>query len=513
MRSGNRQAPFADPLGDEAETWVDRWLGRLTPRQKLAQRLVVLPGHDGGGRPDVDVRAALAAGLGVLHGLVGTTVSGAGRYHAEVDDLCAGLGVPPVLVAANLESGIGYTLGGGGTDFPYPRGVGFSGSTEVARRIAEAAAREARLVGFHWTFSPCVDVLTNPDDPILGVRAFGVDAIRTGQLGAAQVRGYQDGGLLATAKHFPGHGDSAQDTHSESAVLARTRQDHDRLHLPPFRDAVAAGVASVMVAHVALPALGVDGPASLSSQVNRTWLREEMGYDGLVVTDSLRMGAIAARWSTADAAVAALAAGADVANVKCLAGEVPALLDALEEALSAGVLDGGELDRSVARLLRARTWLGLHRGHRIDLDRCRELDAGGEWEDSGLARTVSARGGPVTGPVIVVGDSDLAARVAARLGVAHVAERPEEPGALVRPGAVVVAVTCPLPVDGGRDSEAFAAAVRSARAAGQDVVAVVNSTCVADDLRVGAPSVSVPAVDAFGIVSRAAVAAVAEVLR
>lgn len=513
MRSGNRQAPLADPLGDEAETWVDRWLGRLTPRQKLAQRLVVLPGQTGDGRPDAAVRDALASGLGVLHGLTAISVSGAGRYHAEVDDLCAELGVPPVLVGANLESGIGYTLGGGGTDFPYPRGVGFSGSAELARRVAEAAAREARAVGFHWTFSPCVDVLTNPDDPILGVRAFGVDAERTGRLGAAQVAGYQSGGLLATAKHFPGHGDSAQDTHTSSAVLARTREDHERLHLPPFRDAVAAGVASVMVAHVALPALGVDGPASLSPLVNRVWLREELGFDGLVVTDSLRMGAIARRWNTADAAVAALASGADVANVKCPADEVPALLDALEEALTAGVLDHDELDRSVTRLLRARTWLGLHRGHGIDLDLCRQLDAGAVWEDPELARTVNAHVSPVVGPVVVVGDGELAAQVAARLGAVHVAVRPEEPGALTRPGAVAVAVTCPLPVDGGRDSEAFAAAVRSARAAGQDVVAVVNSTCAAEDLRVGAPSVSVPAVDAFGIVSRAAVAAVAEVLR
>ncbi|MFJ5993147.1 glycoside hydrolase family 3 N-terminal domain-containing protein [Lentzea sp. NPDC092896] len=513
MRSGNRQAPAADPLGDEAETWVDRWLGKLTPRQKLAQRLVVLPGQTGEGCPDDAVRGALAAGVGVLHGLTSISVSGAGRYHAEVGDLCAELGVPPVLVGANLESGIGYTLGGGGTDFPYPRGVGFSGSAELARRVAEAAAREARAVGFHWTFSPCVDVLTNPDDPILGVRAFGVDAERAGQLGAAQVRGYQSGGLLATAKHYPGHGDSAQDTHSESSVLARTREDHERLHLPPFRDAVAAGVASVMVAHVALPALGVDGPASLSALVNRVWLREDLGFDGLIVTDSLRMGAIAGRWNTADAAVMALAAGADVANVKCPAAEVPALLDVLEEALSAGVLDHDELDRSVTRLLHARTWLSLHRGHGIDLDLCRSLDAGADWEDPERARTVNAQASRLAGPVVVVGDSELAAQVAVRLDAAHVAAPPEEPGALTRPGVAVVAVTCPLPVDGGRDSEAFAQAVRSARAAGQDVVAVVNSTCAAADLRVSGPSVSVPAVDAFGIVSRAAVAAVAEVLR
>src|SRR5258708_1562134 len=147
MQSSDSQAPLAHSLGDEAETWIDLQLGKLTPRQKLAQRLIALPGVTDGDRPDVDTRAALAAGLGVLHGLVGTTVSGAGRYHVEIAELGDALGVPPALVSANLESGIGYTLGGGGTDFPYPRGIGHCDDADVAWRVAEKAAREARLVG------------------------------------------------------------------------------------------------------------------------------------------------------------------------------------------------------------------------------------------------------------------------------------------------------------------------------------------------------------------------------
>ncbi|MBP2479067.1 beta-glucosidase-like glycosyl hydrolase [Crossiella equi] len=493
---------------------MDDRLGLLTPRQKLAQCIVALPGLDGSGCPDQDTRAALAAGLGVLHGLVGTSVSGAGHYHARVAELGAGLGLPPPLVSANLESGIGYTLGGGGTDFPYPRGIGHSDDPELAERVAAEAAREARAVGFHWTFSPCVDVLTTPADPILGVRAFGVDAVRTGVLGAAQVRGYQAGGVLATAKHFPGHGDSTKDTHAELSTLDRSEREHELRHLPPFRAAVAAGAASVMVAHVSLPALGVHGPASLSPLVNRRWLRTELAYDGLVVTDSLRMGAIAARWTPAEAAVAALAAGADVANLKCPAAEVPAVLDTLEEALSAGWLDREELDRSVTRLLRARTWLGLHQEPGIDLDRCRELDEGRTWADPARTRTVSAE--PVSGVAnpVVVGESELARQLAARLAAPHVAAPPEalERVAHEHPGATLVAVTCPLPVDGGRDSTAFAVSVEAARRAGHPVLAVVNSTAAARDLRVAAPAVSVPAVDAFGIVSGAAVAAVAELL-
>jgi beta-N-acetylhexosaminidase len=261
-----------------------------------------------------------------------------------------------------------------------------------------------------------------------------------------------------------------------------------------------------MVAHVALPAFGVDGPASLSSLVNRTWLREDLAYNGIVVTDALRMGAVAAGWTTAEAAVAALAAGADVANVKCPAGEIPAILDVLEAALADGVLDGDELDVSVARLLRARAWLGLDQAHGIDLARSAELDAGQAWSDPELASTVSTSCSPkISGPVVVVGSGELARRLALRLSA------PWETGPLAmvaNPGATLVAVTCPLPVDGGRDSAEFAAEVRAARAAGRSVIAVVNSAATAANLRVAGPSVSVPAVDAFEMVSDAAVAAV-----
>ena len=517
MRTPEGHDFAADPLVSQAENWVDHQLGTLTPRQKLAQRLIALPGT-ADNHPDSATRTALHAGLGVLHGLVGTSVSGAARYHLDVAEYCAEHGLPPALIAANLEAGVGYTLGGGGTDFPYPRGVGHSDDADVARRIAEQAAREARLVGFHWTFSPCVDVITTPHDPILGVRAFGLDADRTSVLGAAQVRGYQAGGLLATAKHFPGHGDSPADTHAELAILPRTADDHERVHLPPFRAAVTAGVASVMVAHVALPQLGIDGPASLSPVVNRTWLRTELAYQGIIVTDALGMGAIAATWSSGEAAVAALAAGGDVANVKCATGAVPAILDALEEALADGVLDHDELDRSVARLLHARAWLGLHREHGVDLARCRELDAGGSWTDAELVRTVSTRSQPrVPGPAVVVGQSELARRLARSLAVPHeaVAVSQESLVLLARehPDATLVAVTSPLPAEGGRDSAEFASAVGSARASGHSVVAVVNSAAPAAQLRVDGPSVSVPAVDAFDMVSNAAIAAVVAALR
>jgi hypothetical protein len=196
--------------------------------------------------------------------------------------------------------------------------------------------------------------------------------------------------------------------------------------------------------------------------------------------------------------------------VKCPAEQIPSILDALEGALADGRLPRDELDGSVARLLRAKASLGLDQGHGIDLDRCAELDAGAAWQGPGLAGTVSVNGRPeIARPAVVVGDSELARRLAVRAALPLEAVAVNEES-LTRAGVTVVAVTCPLPVDGGRDSAAFAAAVRSAREAGARVVAVVNSTARATDLRVDGPSVSVPAVDAFEMVSESAVAAVVE---
>jgi beta-N-acetylhexosaminidase len=494
--------------------WIETQLDRLTPAQRLAQLVLVLPGVDAG-RPDAATRHALELGVGALHSVTAMSAAAAARYHNEVADICAAAALPPALISANLESGLAYALGASGTDFPYPRGVGLSGSAELAYAVARASAEEARAVGYHWTFSPCVDVVRTPDDPILGVRAYGVPPAQTAELATAQIRGYQDGGLLATAKHFPGHGDSSVDSHRDLPRLDRGRAEHESVHLPPFRASIAAGVASIMVAHLTLPLLGVDDPASLSATVNRQWLRADLGFDGLVVTDALRMAAISRRLEPAQAALAALRAGADVANVKCAADEAPRIVDHLVAALADGLLDEDEINASVRRLLAARVRLGLHESTHVDVERAAQLDHREVWRDPRRASTVSHHGtAPVPGrPVVVVGDSALARRLAA-IGPGFVLEpEPLTAGSLVRaadrhPGAMLLPVFSPGTVSVAAQRKAVAGIT------GRPDAIVVNSSATADAFAdLAGYVITVPAVDAFDIRTDAAVYGALDVLR
>ncbi|TDD23487.1 hypothetical protein E1218_17800 [Kribbella turkmenica] len=514
------------PMVDQTERWIDEQLGRMTPAQKLAQRLLVLPGVDAG-RPDAATCQALELGVGALHSVTGMPASAAARYHNAVARICADAAVPPALISGNLESGVAYSLGTSGTHLPYPRGVGLAGDAEVAYRVAAAGAVEARSVGYHWTFSPCVDVISVPDDPILGVRAYGVPAPETAELGSAQIRGYQDHGVLATAKHFPGHGDSTVDSHLGLPRITRSRAAYEADHLPPFRAAVEAGVATVMVAHLVLPELGVAEPASLSARVNRGWLRSELGFTGVIVTDSLRMAAIADSHQPATAALLALRAGADVANVKCPAELAPQIVEHLLEAMADGALDETELDDSVRRLLVARARIGLDTNNPVDENRAAGLDAALAWNDETRAGTVSihpAGRGPwpslADGGFVVVGDSPLARRLVelgSRRGLRLMLEPdPLAEGILTRvaarhPGRPVVPVFCPRtdPVAHQRES------VHRVTADAPSAVAavVVNSVSSAEYFgEVGHPVVTTPAVDAFGIVTDAAVDATLDVL-
>ncbi|WP_084469632.1 glycoside hydrolase family 3 protein [Jiangella gansuensis] len=506
MTSSPRQEPAAllpeDPLA------------ALDRRQRIAACILVMPGIGADGLPDAATAAAVRAGVGALHSIVGMPASAAARYHAEVRRIAAEAGVPAPLIAGNLEAGIGYSLGRTGTDLPYPRGVGVAADPELAYRTALLAGREARAVGFEWTLSPTIDVLTTDQDPILGVRAFGVDAATTAELGAAQVRGFRDGGVVSTAKHFPGHGDSAVDSHLGLPVIDRDLETHEQVHLRPFVAAIAAGVQTIMVAHVVLPALGVDEPASLSATVNRVWLREQLGFEGVIITDSLRMAAVSARWSSAESTVLALASGADVANVKCEASELPQLIEAVAAAVDDGRVDPAELDRSVLRLFRLRAEIASFGAQLPAPD---ELDTALRWDDPDRAATVDVAG-PLSAldGLTVVGDSEFAGRLTAAaaargLDVGHVAE-PATAATLERLADAAAGTLLPVIVPSialSDEDRAQIAEVVAASVSPQVAAVVVNGVMAAASLAADDAAVIVaPAVDAFGICTEATVDAV-----
>lgn len=285
-----------------------------------------------------------------------------GLQHAVTED---GSGIP-LLVAADQEQGAVARLGPPFTELPGNMALGAGGSERDAYQAALMTGRELRAVGINQDYAPAVDVNANPRNPIIGVRSYGADPQLVARLASAQVNGHSDAGVIATAKHFPGHGDTSVDSHLGLPVVDRSRHDWDDIDAVPFRTVVQAGVDAVMSAHIVVPALDPAGhPATLSAPILTGVLREELGFDGLVVTDSLRMQGVRAKYSDASVPVLALQAGADqLAIPPNLELAVGAVLDAVRS----GALSEERIDRSVERVLRVKHARGLFDEPYVDED-------------------------------------------------------------------------------------------------------------------------------------------------
>lgn len=277
----------------------------------------------------------------------------------------------PLLVASDLEGGTAIRFTGG-TPFPTNMGVAAGGSESDAYQMGRITAAEGRAVGIHLTFSPVADINNNPANPIINTRSFGADPALVGRLVGAAVRGTQDGGLLATAKHFPGHGDTGTDSHISLPVITAGWPRLDSLELAPFRAAIAAGVAAVMSAHIALPGLdpAESRPATLVPGILTGILRDSLGFGGLVVTDALDMGALIQAWGPGEAAVLAFLAGSDL----LLQPTDPfAVVDAMEAAVRSGRITASRLDQSVRRVLAIKERMGLFARRTADLNTVAEV--------------------------------------------------------------------------------------------------------------------------------------------
>jgi beta-N-acetylhexosaminidase len=268
----------------------------------------------------------------------------------------------PLLVAADMERGISFRIRRGVVALPYAMAVGATRSPEAARFMGEVAAREGRALGVHWAFAPVADVNNNPGNPVINIRSFGEDPELVARLAAAFVEGARAGGLLTTAKHFPGHGDTAVDSHLQLATVNADRERLDAVELLPFRAAIAAGVDAVMLGHIAVPALDQSGaPATLSPPMVDV-LRRELRFRGLLVTDGMDMAGVKPAW-TGEAAVRAVQAGADMI---LLPPEPDVAAQSLVRAVREGQLTEARLDASVRRILEMKERLGLHRNRRVD---------------------------------------------------------------------------------------------------------------------------------------------------
>ena len=262
----------------------------------------------------------------------------------------------PLLIAADIEQGVGQRFSGA-TWMPPPMALGaiarqdLSQACHHARAMGAITAQEAESVGLNWLLAPVVDVNNNPENPVISLRAFGETPEIVIPLIEAFIQGAQNYGVLTTAKHFPGHGDTATDPHLDLPLIPHSRERLDQIELAPFRAAIAAGVSAVMTAHLQVPALDPNYPATLSAFVLTQLLRQELGFDGLIVTDALVMQAITQHYGAYEAPILALEAGADVVLMPV---DPPGTIEAICEAVQAGRLSRERIDASLERIWRAK---------------------------------------------------------------------------------------------------------------------------------------------------------------
>lgn len=269
----------------------------------------------------------------------------------------------PLLVAADLERGLAFRVKRGVVPVPYAMAVGATRSEEAAYFTGLVTGREARAVGIHWAFAPVADVNNNPDNPVINIRSYGEDPALVSKLSSAYIRGARDGAILSTAKHFPGHGDTATDSHLALPVIAADRERLDRVELPPFETMFRAGVDSVMVAHISVPAIDPSGaPASLSQPITTGLIRDRMKYDGLIVTDAMEMSGLDLAWA-GEAAVKAVQAGVDLV---LLPKDTRVAIREITRAVREGRISEARIDASVLRLLKTKESLGLDRNRMVD---------------------------------------------------------------------------------------------------------------------------------------------------
>ncbi len=273
----------------------------------------------------------------------------------------------PLLFAADFERGVPMRLMGA-TIFPHAMAFGGDGKPQDAETFGRITAEEARAIGIHWNFFPDADVNSNPANPIINTRSFGEDPKLVGDLVAAYIKGAHEGGMLTTVKHFPGHGDTATDSHLGVASVNVDRAHLDSIELPPFRQAIAAGVDSVMVAHVTVPALDSDPNhvATISPAIVSDLLEKQLGFNGIIVTDALDMAALTHLFADniGRAAVEAFKAGNDLLLIPA---DFPASYNAMLQAVQSGEISRERLDRSVLKILKTKASLDLQKARMVDV--------------------------------------------------------------------------------------------------------------------------------------------------
>src|SRR5215469_417339 len=367
------QAGAGSHLSPEENKWVETSLKQMSVPEKVGQ-LLFATYHGSFTASDSAVDAQMMHDVEKLHvgGFINVTQGSPLGYMksqayptAVLSNQLQEKSKLPLLIGADFERGTAMRLDEG-TSFPTAMALAAAGNPKDAYTMGKITALEARAAGIQWIYAPDADVNSNPANPIINTRSFGEDPQHVSEFVTEFIRGVQENGGLATAKHFPGHGDTTADSQIDLPVVSADRERLEKVELVPFRAAIAAGVGSVMTGHLNVPALEPDPNASatLSSHVLTDLLRKQLGFEGLIVTDAMDMGGITVRYAPGDAAVRAVLAGVDA----LLMPPVPeAAFSALLDAVKSGQISQERLEASVRRILLAKARLGLHKNRLVDV--------------------------------------------------------------------------------------------------------------------------------------------------
>lgn len=388
----------AVPLpGRAASRWVDSVMATLTLREKAAQMVwpTVLGDYTPGDSPQWQrltqyIRKDKVGGFTIS---VGSPTEVASKLNAMQE-----MSSIPLVFGADLEAGAGFRARGGyflpnaidlggAVVFPPEMAIGATGDTVLAYEQGRLTALEGRALGIHIAYAPVLDVNNNPSNPVINTRSYGEDPSLAARLGAAFIRGLQANGMIATGKHFPGHGDTGVNSHLALPVVTVSRNRLDSVELVPFRAAVSSGVGAMMSFHGAMPALDSSGvPGTLSQKVMTDLLRNELRFTGIIISDAMDMAGVLNQYGAVEAVKRAVAAGVDIL-IQPL--DVTQTIDAVIAGVTEGRYTAARLDESVRRILKAKQDVGLNRGKLVSLDSVRYIV--GDSSHTAMARRIGER--------------------------------------------------------------------------------------------------------------------------
>jgi len=350
----------ATPSGSK---WVRKTMAKMTLEEKIGQMVSWQYTGEFFNR-DSDYLKDLKS-LIINRKLGGLILFGGEVYEtARLTNALQRMAKIPLLIASDFERGAGNQISKA-TIFPPLMALGATNSEELAYAMGKITAIEGRAMGIHMTYAPVVDVNINPLNPIINTRSIGEDPEQVSRLAVAFIKGCQENGLIATAKHFPGHGDTDLDSHIQLAVISGDQERLQKVELYPFKRAIEGGVQAIMTAHLHVPALDPTPglPATLSPLILTELLRKKLGFNGLIVTDAMTMGGITQAFSAPEAALKAVQAGVDMI---LLPPDPHGVIEGLIQAVRSGEISLSRINASVRRILEAKARLGLHKERLVD---------------------------------------------------------------------------------------------------------------------------------------------------